>query len=355
MPVGFRLPAAFVFLALLGGCAYLDAKRGDLDSRIAQWVAQEQYGRALETLRYVEPDHPRYAALMRQRQRIDRLARRFEQRTVRKARGLVERGDWHEAAMVLEDALDKLPESRALQAAREDFLAQREAYLRQVRFNLLLSRAEKLVRDLPVVTEIRRVLPTDARVEREYRLLEEAAARTATEMADCADRALGGEDMDLAAHCLALAQSLRPDEATRHRLAVLEQRLGQHRTAIHRREMAGSHQVNRALLNQYDAAFRARDLVTAKRIMDQLMARDVRPAGLHARREQLQDAIARRVREGLVTGRSLYSQGRIQEALAEWKGVLVLQPENKALREHIERAQRVLDKLRRLSTQQPAS
>lgn len=350
-----RLALVALGTLLLTGCAYLDAMREDLDARLEQWVAEEEYGRALDTLRYVDRKHPRYATLVRQRQRIQKLARKFEQRTIRRARGLVERGEWHEAAMLLEDALDKLPGSQPLKTAWQDFLARRNAYLRQVRFNLLLSRAERLVRDLPVMAEIRRVVPTDAQVEREYRALEEDATRTATELAQCAADALAARNIDLADHCLSLAQGLRPDETTRHRLAVLDQKLSQHRTAEHRREMAGSHQVNRALLNQFDAAFRARDLATAKRIMDQIMARDVRPAGVHSRQEQLQAAIDRRVQEGLVTGRSLYSQGRIQEALAEWKGVLALQPDNKALREHIERAERVLDKLRRLSTQKPAS
>ena len=70
---------------------------------------------------------------------------------------------------------------------------------------------------------------------------------------------------------------------------------------------------------------------------------------------QLKVAIDDTIEEGMEASRRLYSQGRFEEALAGWRALLVLDPENEALKAHVARAERVLAKLRALNEKQPGS
>ena len=140
----------FLLLAISlapGGCAWLDSFRSDLPGQIAAWEASGEYGRALATLRYVEPTHPRYAQLRKQKKRIERLARELTVKTIRQANALITKGEWARADALYRDVLVRLPEDSKLLAARQEFLNRRTSYLMHIEAKRLLSRGEQLLRD----------------------------------------------------------------------------------------------------------------------------------------------------------------------------------------------------------------
>ena len=120
---------------------------------------------------------------------------------------------------------------------------------------------------------------------------------------------------------------------------MLETRIAKYKTAKSRLEMAADLQFQQGLLNRFNDAYRTRDLMTAKKVMQQIMAQEVKPPDANVIAHKLDTAIDERIKEALVTGRSLYSRGKIQEAVTVWQEVLPLQPDNRELKEHIERAE----------------
>ncbi len=346
-----KLCVALVLTSHLSGCAYVHSFRSDLPSQIDTWVEQQEYGKALDTLSYIEPSHKQYALLQEKRENIEQLALRFEDKTIDKASKLQNNKKWHEAALVYESALEKIPASTRLQMAQRKFLAERGVYLGKHDFNLLLSRAEQLGRDLPELKEIQRVVPRDEERRSTLQQSTTDAKLIATQLVAHAEDALQARKPEVAEHYLNLAKPLFPDQETLSRMALLEKRISEYKTVKNRLEMAADLQFNQGLLKRFNDAFRSRDLLTAQRVMAQILAQEVRPPDTKILAGKLEQAIEERVKEALVTGRSLYSHGKIEDAVKVWRDALPLQPDNRELKEHIERAERVLEKLRKLSPQ----
>ena len=59
--------------AALGGCA-IAPFQGDVDARVDALMAEEQYGRAMQTLAYVPKDDPRHLHYARRLQDIRKLS-----------------------------------------------------------------------------------------------------------------------------------------------------------------------------------------------------------------------------------------------------------------------------------------
>ncbi len=336
-----------------GGCAWLDSFRSDLSSQIAQLEAEGEYGRALATLAYVEPTHPQYRQLQKQKKHIEGLARALVKETIREADALVEKGEWAQAADTYAAALARLPEDEKLIAAQQDFRARRDAYLAGIRLDLLLSRGERLLRDAPLVAEVHRVIPGDrsARVAREE--LTEEAHDTARALLDYGEAALQRGDFDLAERGIRLAEALDHDDELDHRILIALNQIENHQIEQNRRELARNLKTLSQLEDDFRDALRKRKLLTAKLLLEKMQSLEVKPAAFRKHRDALDTAIARRIQEALDTGRRLYSQGKIRAALKNWQSVLPLEPTHPELNTHIRRAERVLEKLDRLGRTAP--
>jgi hypothetical protein len=66
-------------------------------------------------------------------------------------------------------------------------------------------------------------------------------------------------------------------------------------------------------------------------------------------KQTLQQHLDIGIKQEIETGRKVYSEGHVPEALAIWEGLYEINPDNKDLETLILRAQRVLDKLRDLN------
>jgi len=62
--------------------------------------------------------------------------------------------------------------------------------------------------------------------------------------------------------------------------------------------------------------------------------------------------IRENVNQGIELGRKLYSQGQVEQALAVWNKLRDLDPDNENLLSHIDRAERVLEKVKKLREEQ---
>jgi tetratricopeptide (TPR) repeat protein len=160
-----RLPPLLLLTALLplSGCAYLASFGHDLPTTIEREIAAGEYGKALDTLKWVKPDHPDYPRLMQLQAKARHLARELEKTTLQAADRLEKSGEWYAAQQRYEQALDSLPDSAILQQRYRAFLDRRERYLHKLELALLMNRANWLIQNAPIRTEVARVLPEDYR------------------------------------------------------------------------------------------------------------------------------------------------------------------------------------------------
>lgn len=360
---------------ILSGCAYVQSFRGDLSGQIDRWMEQHEYGKIIETVDHVSPSRSEYKELAAKRDEAVKRAREYEKSVISHARALTRANDWYKASRLYEAALEKVPQSKPLNKAYADFLRQREAYLAELNRRILLSKGNRLRIEVPAQKEILRVDPDDYEARRRYRELDRDAVETAEALTRCAETSIRAADYTLAKRCAKLANELRPSEESEALLALATRRLNRvyamrkpksqpkpkpakARKKAPKAAAAAAPGANKAsqadLMQAYLRAWEENDLEAARGYMQRLRAKDKDSPKLKKLEAELNASIAVRVKQGIGFGRELYSDGQIQPALDEWRELLKLDPDNKELQDHIARAERVLEKIEKLSERHKA-
>lgn len=334
---------------IFSGCAYLHSFDSNLPDKIDLWVEQEKYGLALDTLDYVKPGSQHYELLSRKKQQILRLSQAFEKKTVARASQLISKNEWHEAALLYEDALQKLPGSSQIREARKAFITRRQDYINELRTRLMLQKGAWINNNTALYERIKSALPDNFRSVDGIRDYENDRHEVQRALVECARTASATNDLVLARKCLLFADRLDKNLRKDPRLDEVRNKLGQAREA----RLQQYKQQTTELLNELkqgnslDNLQRAHDHL---RSSDQFEPLDDEATGLMSELEtRMQNGIDQRME----SARRLYSQGKIEEALQIWESLQSLAPNNPELEKHIERARRVLDKLHRLQQEGP--
>lgn len=344
-----RLLPLFLLLLLLNGCAYLASVSGDLDAQLDRWVAQLEYGKALAALNHVKPTRADYAALMKKRDTILIKAEQYERETVGQAAELARRGQWEQALERYEQALARVPDGKIVQTGHAQLLRQQAARLDELELDLLIARGEGLLHLLPAYTNRANVDPRSWRAQRELRTAQEDAERIALELTRRGRAALEQRDLNQARRSLPLALRLHPSPETKQANQDLLRRLGPPAAQTTKpAAKPGREDDTRELLQRYRQAYGNKDWGEAQRLLALLELQPSPPDDIAQLRSELNAEVAEAVNRHIEQGIALYSDGKYERALAVWQQVLQLDPGNERARAHIERAERVLEKLRTL-------
>lgn len=353
-------------MALLSsGCAHYYAQRPDIVERVEGWIAEQEYQHALDTMRLVEPDHPDYARVEAKRRAVRSLIQAFEQGIIMQARNEAAREEWQKAYTTYERGLDRLPRSEAIRAARAQFITRRDARIDALRAQTVYNEARTLLRNVPLHAELLKTSPADRRARIEQRRIEQRAHQLAGDLLHFAEQAVARGEFGPAGDYLSLAGQLSSDpelvrgiestaKARSIGLGEQEKRAKLARERQRAREAEQREAQLARLVNEYQEAVAADDLVAARGRLTSALALKPEDPELLQRQAALSADIDRRVQQGIEHGRQLYSQGKVQEALSIWGGLVELAPDDSSLQAHIARAERVLSKLERLSRQPPA-
>jgi len=77
------------------------------------------------------------------------------------ANDYIDQQRWHDAEMLLNKSLEKLPDSEKLQTVYREFIKQRAYYLKSLYYQLYINKAEWLVKNQDVNNELARTMPKD--------------------------------------------------------------------------------------------------------------------------------------------------------------------------------------------------
>ncbi len=347
-----------LFLSLVG-CVTDPMLRRDLPKQVDRWVAEEEYGKALRVIDDVRPDHPLYPRFQSQRQEILRLVDKYERALIGKGRMLIRNQEWQQADKLYREGTEKLPDSERIARARADFLARRDERIAALRTEALVNKGDWLSRELPLQREILRTTPDDRRAKKALKRANRELDDTSAGLYLCGQQALDSRNSRLAVRCLALAEQLTPTTSVKDALARAEKEQkrtkAKTRRAKRKKQQRSEADKVRRLLDEYEEAYEADDLIQARGILAELKLAEPKSEKVEQLEMELDGAVAERVTRGMEESRKLYSQGKIQQALDNWRELSKLDPENEEIKAHIARAERVLAKLRELSEKQPAA
>jgi tetratricopeptide (TPR) repeat protein len=344
----------------LNACVSAPSGRAKVEL-IDRLVAEQEFNQIQRLLGDIDTEDPEFEALVIRRRAIRPLIAQFEQYSVKHAAALQAQDLWPQALSVLENAQDKLPNSEVLQQAQDDFFRQRAIRLDAIRQQIGLLEGRNQADKTPLVDKIVAIHPTGFRTRWQHYQHDRKNHALADDLMDCGNGALQQQDLELAEACFAMVRVLTPElDVSEHldliaerRQILIQQQIQQQQALAQAQEQQRRREKRQqtvALKDQYRDLTAAGWLVAAKQTLAQLhlLAPDDPEALVWGR--QLQAAIHNKVAQGIREGQSLYSNGKLEEALNTWQGAAVLDPDNPILQGHIARAERFIQKLERLNS-----
>lgn len=332
---------------LLPGCALINSFDKDLDKQIDQWVKQHDYSKALDTISYVRKSHPQYKKLQKRKIKIEKTAQNFEKIKLREINAHIEAKDWQTAEKSLNYSLAKLPDSKKLQTTHREFIKKRAQYLKSLYYQLYINKAEWLVKNKDVQQELSATMPNEKAGQKALQRHKQETEQVYQQLVVCGIEGMNIGDLELAEQCFLLAEELKPSEALRSSISDIQRELFK----VEKRETLVLSKKARELLSKAKSTMQSGDLKQSLKIYRKISRVDKKHALVRAFKQELNVRIKDNVTTRVEMGRKLYSQGEIKQALAIWNDIRELDPNNEYLLSHIERAQKVIDKLEQLKDQ----
>ncbi|HEX9802224.1 MAG TPA: hypothetical protein VGB35_03135 [Gammaproteobacteria bacterium] len=378
---------------LHSGCAILATNYTQMESQVEQWIADKQYGNALDALSKVDPTDPLYPRAAEKRKEVEALAARYEQEVRRLTRTDLEKGKWADALDTYDVALSRLPKSAVLKDGLAQLHQEQQNELERLELQRLLHHGEWLKQTLPTFEDIARVDPRNLLIgpkeqqpEGEWlkqtvpipsyqqvassnytaaqrlQMIRKEAEEIASELALYGSKALANNQLEIAERTLRLASDLSTAPAINESLKKLraqqEQASALARTEREKRqkELEAAEQRKSRLvddhLKKYRSAFVEKDYRSARDHLEVLQKIDKGNPRWDELMEVLEQATTEEVERLFNSGVTAYSRGQFEEAATLWRRVLELEPEHTQAKESLDRAQRVLDKLKQLKEKQ---
>lgn len=357
----------FWLLPLLGqqsGCALLSThyNYSDSETQIEQWIGEQQYGRALSALGRIEPKDPHYLEAANKRKQVEALVASYEQEIRQQNRQRLSQGNWAAALDSYDEALARLPESMVLKDGLAQLHQQQAEKLEQLELKRLKNKGRWLKQTLPIYRDIARVDPRNRNAKRRLEKIQLEAEAVADELALHGNRAQANNELEAATELLELAAELSSAPAIQESLNKLnekrsavakkarserEKRLRQQRAAEQQRQ-----RTLKELLVKFEQTFAQNEFDAARRYLAALANAGMKSDQYRTLEQRLNTATDREASRLFEIGVNAYSRGQYAEAATHWREVLKLKPDNKQAKENLERAERVLEKLRELEQKQ---
>jgi len=341
----FRFLIITLSVLFLHGCAFIQARDSNLPQQIDQWVAADEYAKALNTLKYVAKSHKHYALLMNKKRRILLQAKEFENNSHAMAQTAEKNLQWNKANNIYENALNKLPENSFLQTEYRDFIKRRDDYLENLEFKLSISKGSWLIESRPIQKTIIAANPANNRAENRYRDAVQEMDETAKDLLRCTEVAIQAGRSALAETCLQTASELSPTYIDKTKLKKLRAQLAK----THQKRITRQSNRTRELINELKQGYSHDNLQRAQRHLSTIRESDMKNSESKKLTAQLSTLFKKGLANRIESGRRLYSDGKIQDALSIWIPLQSIAPDNAKLEEHIKRAKRVLAKVKKLS------
>lgn len=341
----FRFSVITLLVLFLHGCAFIHSLDSDLPQQIDQWVAAKEYGKALNTLEYVSKSHKHYTQLMNKKRQILLQAREFENQKLTRAQVAESKSQWNKANKIYTSALDKYPESKLLQTEYKHFIKRRDEYLENLEFKLSIIKGTWLVESNPIQKSIVAANPDNYTAKSRYQETTQETKQTAKDLLACTEVAIQAGRTALAETCLRTASKLNPEYLDKKKLKQFRTQLDKTRKKL----IAQQNTKTRELINELTQGYSHDNLRRAQRHLATIHKSDKQNKESKKLTDQLNAQLKKGMANRIESGRRLYSNGQIQDALSIWIPLQSIAPDNTKLEEYIKRAKRVLAKVKKLS------
>jgi tetratricopeptide (TPR) repeat protein len=343
---------SLILILLLPGCTLpVDRRDGTVDVRqIEELLARDEYSQALDSLPALPDDHKDFAVREKQRKRVLALARAYERRQLAQARTYRRQNKWAEAINVLHEAEKKYRESKNIETTKKTFLVERADYIDKLESEANISRAMCLLNELPWRKKRANIDPDDRTAQWELTHLRKQISQATDRLITCGRRSLASDDLILARKCLQQARKMHPGKNDLAYIDSLEQKLASKKKqhSLKRQRAATVQKEAAHMKSSFHQLVRKHDFILAREQLDQINTLVPDDEDIPKLEKIYQAELDTEVRNIINSGSVLYRQEKIQLARRTWETALEIDPGNKEVMELIDRANRVLSKLREI-------
>lgn len=333
-----------LLLPYLASCAFVHSLDNNIDQKVAQWIEQKDYAQAQQVLAHIKPGHKKYRQLQQLKVKLDKAVSEYQQTVIAETNQYLQAKQWNMAQQMLAEALQRLPQNAALLAAQQTFVQKRQAYITNLRYLLAMNKAEWLLKNHDIERELSTTEPDTKQAQRQLSEHQTAVRYTYNELLECATDSVKQQKLELAEQCYLLADSLYPSGTLQTAILDIQKRMD----VVPAPQPESYSPKTRQLLHSGQHALQNNKLKNAIDSYKNISSKDKQLPQIVEFKTALDQHIKKTVQQGMALGRKLYSQGEIERALAIWSNLQGLDPENQYLLGHIQRAQKVLKKLKQL-------
>ena len=360
MPSQRKITLLLLLLALLSGCAGMDQLQVLQDSPqdIEQLLEQDEYARIRQlTGRYPEIDTPDLHDLINMREAA------YVETVVTEASRLEAENDLLGAVQILSVAMQRVPHSDELRTLRQTLESERVQQLKRNERERLITRANFMLDQQDLYRQQANLERPSLGQRWEISRYERESSVLSGQLLEHGEYALLQNDLTSAETCLHLSLRLNHSVTAEETLSRVQSlRASQQQVVLEKASITqakkerkiqhSQQQRTEVLLAKTQQALEQNNLQVARAAFVKIPAATSNSSEVIALKDDLNEAVSRHVSGLVAKGDSLYRADNVHEALQHWNEALSLDPENQALQERIDRANRVLARLEELKRQQ---
>ena len=332
-----------LFALSLSGCSLIYSYSDNLPQRVDQWIIDNKYNVALNTISYIKPTHRNYRILQKKKKIAQEKMAAYENVAINKSIKLSEQGEWIKAFKLIDQTSQNLLNVTNIKKHRASLLAKRNKVIALYENNILYDQAKNLVDKMPLYEKINKTVSSSEKNQLDITAFNDARHETSLRLAQRSERQYKYGLYDDALTTIEFALKLEPEKDIVFRLQNIKVRVKAELKLLEASYLKKA----KALLGKLSQGYSHLILKEAKETIRGLKKN--KELSQLALVEQLTKRLNAGVKQRFEAARSLYSKGKTQEALSIWLELKELEPENLKLQSHIERAEKILLKLKKLT------
>lgn len=350
-----KLPLLLLLiLTLLSGygCSVINSFAVPNQQKITSMLEQHQYKNVLlvtekQLAKQLEPDTLEYWQSIDQQ--VKTAAAEFEQSKASELKQLMRRNEWAQANKEIAFLNQNLPASESLDALFAEFDSERSGYLDALSRSLVKLEAKLLPQTLPLYERMFKAQPDNAAALTRLQQERDKRDRVLSSMRAYAEQAESQKEFGLALNYFRTIQRFDDSPQVLEDVKRLRGLLARQQKALiasdKLRELTTA---QKQKLADYGAALSKQEWIAAKSLLDDMLKQRPSDGELLGQKTYLAEVFATEVTRAKELGESFYSTGNIEQALSIWKAALPMSPDDVQLTGNIERAERILEKVKTL-------
>lgn len=327
------------------GCSLIYSYSDDLPQRLDEWMQEKNYNTALNTIDYIKPDHKDYRIIQKKKILITKKMNAYEKSAIDKSKKLASQGNWIKAINLLDEASDNILDTDKIDKQRENLLSKRDKVITAYEDDVLYNQAINLSSKMKLYSKIKKTVSENEDNLLDISKFDEMRHETSVRLTQRSEQQFEQGQYENTLSTITLALKLKPNKDVVTRLKEIKKRVRK----INRLKKSFYIKDAKSILRKLSQGYSHSILNETKRTISWLERNNDNSRTNRRLIRKLKRHLSAGIKQRFEAGRKLYSEGKTQQALSIWSKLKELDPNNLKLESNINRAEKVLIKLKELS------